>query len=91
MDYFTRTTQGTGPGLTQPKVQNIALPSGLVGKASPGEDQRWTSRTDCLGEGVYCEIELGVVPSDGKGRADLLSLVADACEITRLQDRRTFR
>ncbi len=81
MDYFTRTLRAQAPEL-RGRVQTTLARRVFPTKSPTGSGSTGRRGRGPLTAGVYCELDLRVPHLGWRGRADLLSLTPDACEIT---------
>ena len=81
VDYFTRSLRAQTPEL-RGRIQMMLARRVLPSKPSAGRASGVRRERGPIGFGVYCEIELRVPRLGWKGRADLLALASDSCEIT---------
>ncbi len=80
-DYFTRSLKSQIPELRS-SVQTMLAKRTLFAKPNSSSTMPLRHERGPLSHGVYCELELRVPHLQWKGRADLLSLTPDTCEIT---------
>lgn len=80
IDCFTRSLRAQGPEL-RGRVQTMLARRVLPHKSHQGGVGNPPRERGPLGDGVYCEMELRVPRLAWKGRADLLALTSDSCEI----------
>jgi hypothetical protein len=80
-DYLARSLRAQAPEL-RGRVQTMLAHRVLLSKPRTGAGGSPHRVRSPLGHGVYCEIELRVPRLGWKGRADLLTIAADSCEIT---------
>lgn len=81
LDHFKRALRAQVPELRS-RVQNMLARRVLSTKPRPAQAATPRRERSALGQGVYCEIDLRVPHLGWKGRADLLALAPDECEIT---------
>jgi CRISPR/Cas system-associated exonuclease Cas4 (RecB family) len=80
MDYYTRTLRAQAPELRS-RVQNMLARRILASKPRSAKAGGGRHERTALREGLYCEIDFRVAQLGWKGRADLLVLASDVCEI----------
>lgn len=80
-DYLTRSLRAQAPEM-RGRVQTMLARRVLLSKPHAGGGGSPSRGRSPLRHGVYCEIELRVPRLGWKGRADLLTIAADSCEIT---------
>ncbi len=81
IDYFIRSLRAQAPQL-RGRVQTMLARRVLMSRPRQGNSVNSRHDRGPLGVGVHCELELRVPRLAWKGRADLLALAVETCEIT---------